>query len=196
MIISATVPVRQAFAFLIVLVLLLAAAMPIQAQPSSSDSVAISSQVNVAQTTSSNTTPINTRAAASADQRPEPVVNGSSIVQVVLSLIFIIVLIYAVAWYLRKMQFSAAMPGQRMQVVSALSVGARERVVLVQVGEEQVLLGVAPGRVNLLHRYPDPIISAAENDGNHFAKVLGSKLRGGVESIGGENSRDQQGPTS
>ena len=172
----AAVPVRQVYASVIVLLLLLAVALPVVAEPPSSDAAVSSSQQSTPKSTAQPTTQT-----APTNIRPEPVVSGSSIVQVVLSLIFVVVLIYAVAWYLRKMQFSAAMPGQRMQVISALSVGARERVVLVQVGEEQVLLGVAPGRVNLLHRYPDPVIAAADSDSSPFAKVLGSKLRGGAD---------------
>lgn len=35
-----------------------------------------------------------------------------------------------------------------MRVISALSVGTREKIVLVQVGEKQLLLGVAPGSIN------------------------------------------------
>lgn len=184
MMILAAVPVRQVFASVIVLLFLQAVALPVVAETPSGDAAVSTSQHSTLQSAPQSTgqpTGQATAETAPANIRPEPVVSGSSIVQVVLSLIFVVVLIYAVAWYLRKMQFSAAMPGQRMQVVSALSVGARERVVLVQVGEEQVLLGVAPGRVNLLHRYSEPVIAATDSDGSPFAKVLGSKLRGGAD---------------
>ena len=104
----------------------------------------------------------------------EPVFTGTSVIQVVLSLAFVIVLIYAVAWYIRRMQLTTAGAGQAMRVVTALSVGARERVVLVQIGEEQLLLGVAPGRVNLLQKFETAVIDI--NDSNlqgSFAKILG-----------------------
>lgn len=104
----------------------------------------------------------------------EPVFTGTSVIHVILSLAFVIVLIYAVAWYIRRMQLTTAGSGQAMRVVTALSVGARERVVLVQVGEEQMLLGVAPGRVNLLQAFGSAVIDA--NDSNlqgSFAKILG-----------------------
>lgn len=104
----------------------------------------------------------------------EPVFTGTSVIQVILSLAFVIVLIYAVAWYIRRMQLTTSGSGQAMRVVTALSVGARERVVLVQVGEEQMLLGVAPGRVNLLQAFDSAVIDV--NDSNlqgSFAKILG-----------------------
>ena len=65
-----------------------------------------------------------------------------------------------------------------MTVIAALSVGARERVVLVQLAEKQLLLGVSPGRVNLLEAYDQPIL-----DSNHatqqspFAKLLAGNLK-------------------
>lgn len=104
----------------------------------------------------------------------EPVFSGTSIVQVVLSLAFVIVLIYAAAWYIRRMQLTTAGAGQSMRVISALSVGSRERVVLVQVGEEQLLLGVAPGRVNLLRQFDSPIINSQDSSlRSSFSKILG-----------------------
>ena len=60
-----------------------------------------------------------------------------------------------------------------MRVVSALSVGMREKVVLVQVGEEQLLLGVAPGRVNVLHQFEGVAVEAKESGlRSGFAKIL------------------------
>lgn len=37
-----------------------------------------------------------------------------------------------------------------MKVISALSLGMREKLILVQVGEKQLLLGVTPGRIDNL----------------------------------------------
>ncbi|MDG1938746.1 MAG: flagellar biosynthetic protein FliO [Pseudomonadales bacterium] len=104
----------------------------------------------------------------------EPVFSGTSIVQVVLSLAFVIVLIYAAAWYIRRMQLTTGGAGQSMRVISALSVGSRERVVLIQVGEEQLLLGVAPGRVNLLRQFDSAIINSQDSSlRSSFSKILG-----------------------
>jgi len=45
-----------------------------------------------------------------------------------------------------------------MRVLGGLSVGQRERLVLVQVGEEQILLGVAPGHVTKIKTLDTPIV--------------------------------------
>ena len=118
---------------------------------------------------------INTAAAAAVIDKPSvaPVFSGTSVIQVILSLAFVIVLIYAVAWYVRRLQLTTGAAGQSMRVVSALSVGTREKVVLVQVGEEQLLLGVAPGRVNLLRQFDGVAIESKDASlRSSFAKIL------------------------
>ena len=86
----------------------------------------------------------------------EPIINTASVFQVLFSLLFVIAVIYLFAWYLRRHQSSGVL-NQKMTVIAALSVGARERLVLVQLAEKQLLLGVSPGRVNLLQAYDQPI---------------------------------------
>nr|WP_272873588.1 flagellar biosynthetic protein FliO [Aliamphritea spongicola] len=78
-----------------------------------------------------------------------------------LGLIVVIGLIFTLAWLLRRY---SNLPGQnkRLQVIAALPLTAREKVVLVQAGEQQLLLGVAPGRVNLLASYDEPLIEVGE----------------------------------
>ena len=107
----------------------------------------------------------------------EPIINTASVFQVLLSLLFVIAVIYLFAWYLRRHQSSGGFD-QKMSIIAVLSVGARERVVLVQLAEKQLLLGVSPGRVNLLQAYDEPIL-----DNDHvaqqspFAKLLAGHLK-------------------
>ena len=48
-----------------------------------------------------------------------------------------------------------------LQVVTEIAVGQKERVVLVQVGKQQLLIGVAPGRVSTLHVLDEPVTPQA-----------------------------------
>ncbi len=90
-------------------------------------------------------------AALSPDSGTAPILSQSDLVQWTMGLALVIVLILVSAWTLRRLnQFSAA-HGNRLRILGGLSVGTRERVVLLQVGERQLLLGVAPGRVETLH---------------------------------------------
>lgn len=67
-------------------------------------------------------------------------------------LLLIVVMIFAAQWLMRKMQSIRPGGGQRhMQVIETVAVGQRERVVLLKYEEKNLLLGVAGGRVNILH---------------------------------------------
>ncbi len=68
-----------------------------------------------------------------------------------LGLIIVLSLFFACIWMMRKMGNISIHSRENMKVVSALSLGMREKLILVQVGEKQLLLGVTPGRIeNLL----------------------------------------------
>lgn len=65
-------------------------------------------------------------------------------------LIVVLGAVLVLAWGLRRLGSFSRLEAGRFQVLGALSLGARERVVLLQVGEKQLVLGVAPGRVQAL----------------------------------------------
>ena len=103
--------------------------------------------------------------------------SGGTMAEVALGLLFVICLIIAGAWFLKRLGgFSIAGNGA-LKILSGLSMGARERVVLMQVGEEQILIGVSPGRIQTLHVLEKPI-SLDENKMSEqgFAERLSEAL--------------------
>ncbi len=110
-------------------------------------------------------------------------VGAAQMLQVGISLLLILVLIGAMAWLLRR--FGGGMPGLGgmgpMRVLASLSVGARERLLLVQVGEEQLLLGVSPAGIRTLHTLAEPIELAPGQAGS-FAERLAAALNRKGES--------------
>ncbi|HBX36642.1 MAG TPA: flagellar biosynthetic protein FliO [Pseudohongiella sp.] len=103
---------------------------------------------------------------------------ASAVAQTVLWLMVIIGLILALAWVARRFSGATGFGGQGMKVISALPVGNRERVALVQVGDKQLLLGVAPGNVNLLHVFDEPVLSQTPGTPNTsgFQTILKNAL--------------------
>ncbi|HSH42978.1 MAG TPA: flagellar biosynthetic protein FliO [Arenicellales bacterium] len=75
----------------------------------------------------------------------------SSLLQVLLGLIVVIALMLVFAWLMRRMSGVQGGTAGALRVLGGMSMGAREKVVLVQVGETQLVLGIAPGRVQTLH---------------------------------------------
>jgi len=78
-------------------------------------------------------------------------VSSSYLIKLTLALVFILLLIFGLAWMMKKMQLTQHSQNDLIKIVSAISVGQRDRIALIQVGDEQVLLGLTPGRIEKLH---------------------------------------------
>lgn len=72
------------------------------------------------------------------------------LLQMIASLAAVVVVILGLAWMSRRLQGARAGTQAELRVCATLAVGVKERVVLVEARGQQYLLGVAPGRVNLL----------------------------------------------
>jgi flagellar protein FliO/FliZ len=95
-------------------------------------------------------------AAPQAVERAAPVGAGS-LLQVTFSLLLVLGAVFAAAWLVRRVRGLAGPGTEAIRVVAATALGAKERAVLVQVGKQQLLLGVTPGQVNLLHTLSETI---------------------------------------
>ncbi len=98
--------------------------------------------------------------AATATAAVAPVVGsgiGGQLTQLVLGLLLVLGLIFGLAWLLRRVQHAGPRQGQVIELISSRALGARDRLVLVQVGNEQILLGLTPGRITPLHVLKEPV---------------------------------------
>ena len=108
---------------------------------------------------------------ASAAEKPVPALPGAeSLLTTALGLAFILFVIFAAAWLFKR--FGGLPAGGRgmVRVLGGASLGARERVMVVQVEDARLVLGVAPGRVEMLHQLP--------NDGNFDAALEQAREQG------------------
>lgn len=88
-----------------------------------------------------------------AEKMAAPAFSWLSILNMLFGLAIVVSLIYGLSWVLKKY---SRLPGTNqvdMKILGGVSLGTRERAVLVQVEGHKILLGVAPGRVNLLHQF-------------------------------------------
>jgi flagellar protein FliO/FliZ len=74
-------------------------------------------------------------------------------------LVLVLGLILAMAWLLKRMPGAGRglRQSDQLRVVSMLSVGTKERVAVIQVGGEQLLVGVSPGGISRLYLLPEPL---------------------------------------
>jgi len=66
-------------------------------------------------------------------------------------LLLVLGIFFLCVWSMRKVNGLVVNNADKMRVVGGLSLGMREKVVLLQVGKKQLLLGVTPGRIDTLH---------------------------------------------
>ena len=105
---------------------------------------------------------------------------GAQLLQLVLGLLLVVGVIFVLAWLMRRVQNAAPGGQQVIELVGSRALGPRDRLVLVQIGKEQVLLGVSPGTITALHVMSEPVeVTQPQNATPEFAKRL-------MEALGGK----------
>ena len=109
---------------------------------------------------------------------PVPDAMVASALKMLVGLCVIIALIFVSAWLFKRLGKNIIVPSESLKVISGISMGGKERLVLVKVGEEQLLLGVSPGRIQMLHVLKSPIElnQASSTSDASFADRLKSQL--------------------
>jgi flagellar protein FliO/FliZ len=108
---------------------------------------------------------------------PHPVGVGG-LGEVAFALIVVLAAIFVVAWVVRRMRIAGNRVGGAIDVLAEVPLGAKERAVLLKVGATQILLGVAPGRVNTLHVLAEPLelarppAGSADDSRNSFRTIF------------------------
>ncbi|MHC8355152.1 flagellar biosynthetic protein FliO [Pseudomonas sp. LB3P81] len=115
--------------------------------------------------------------AANAAAAAAPAVSSGvagQLTQLVLGLLLVLGLIFFLAWLLRRVQQAGpAGKGQVIELIGSRALGPRDRLMLVQVGSEQILLGLSPGTITALHVLKEPVqVPVTEKATPEFAQRL------------------------
>lgn len=116
---------------------------------------------------------------------PAPTLPSSStfgtLLQVVFGLAVVLGAIAFTAWLARRYMPAVRGAGGLVKVVGGVMVGPKERVVVVEVGETWLVLGVTAQQVNALHALPRPANAQAGSaeavSGGDFSSWLGRALK-------------------
>lgn len=83
--------------------------------------------------------------------RPVYTSPASSLLQITLSLLLVLVVIVAVGWLLKRMNVAQQGTANFLHVIGSVAIGQRERVILLEVEDTWLLIGVGPGQIRTLH---------------------------------------------
>ncbi|MEZ0270645.1 MAG: flagellar biosynthetic protein FliO [Methylophilaceae bacterium] len=116
---------------------------------------------------------------AAAETAAPPVATTSffSLLQVLFGLGMVLAAIGGTAWLLRKLAPGQVAASGALRVVGGVAVGPKERVVLVDVGDTRLVLGVAPGHISALHQMPRPEGEAAGSSPDLSAESFYVRLK-------------------
>ena len=68
-----------------------------------------------------------------------------------IGLLIVLSVFFLCVWGIRKLSGLTVSGAEKMRVVGGLSLGMREKIILLQVGKKQLVLGITPGRIETLH---------------------------------------------
>lgn len=84
------------------------------------------------------------------------VVSSTNYMQAGLALGFIVVLLIGAAWLARKASGGRGFGQEGIKVIGGVVLGPRERIVLLEIGQERLVIGIVPGQIRTLHRLEAP----------------------------------------
>ncbi|HET9114002.1 MAG TPA: flagellar biosynthetic protein FliO [Burkholderiales bacterium] len=102
-----------------------------------------------------------------------------SLLQVALSLFAILALIMGAAWLTRRYLSISPRANTAIKMISGLNLGGRERVLLLEVGEQWIVVGVSPGHISTLATMPRQAADAtgAMETGKSFAAAMTDRFK-------------------
>ena len=103
--------------------------------------------------------------------------SAGNLLQTIFALTVVLGVLFALAWFLKRYGPKAGSGSANLRIVGALNLGGRERIMVVEVGDQWIVVGAAPGRVNALATMPRQE-GAASAQGAHAAHSAEAALAG------------------
>lgn len=87
---------------------------------------------------------------------------AAALMQTLVGLGVVVALILTLAWVSRHLSGGRLGNTSFMKILAVQPLGAREKIILVDVAGQQMMLGVTPGRIVTLHVFDEPVLQVPE----------------------------------
>ncbi len=109
---------------------------------------------------------------------PDPLASGGRVMMV---LLLILALIVVLAWLVHKTRVLGGLhslggQAQGLRIVATLPLGMKEKIVVLQAGEKQLLVGITAQQITLLSELDEPLPVASEGPAS-FQELLKKAIR-------------------
>jgi flagellar protein FliO/FliZ len=125
-----------------------------------------------------------------------PSLGFGAVLQTLFGLAVVIGFVFGCAWLARKLGVNGVKRGGVVKVVGGASLGGKERVAVVEVGDQWLVVGAGPGNVRLLHTMPagsadvEGIVATDAathgNFGQRFRDAMAGEARKRLGKFGGD----------
>ena len=108
-----------------------------------------------------------------------PVIETPEVLTIGLSMLIIVGTVLGLGWLYSRARLGTGGAGHMIDIVASRGIGAKERLMLIEVGDKQLLVGVTAQSMTTLHTFDEPLAagkSVAELSG--FAGRLKAALSG------------------
>ena len=122
---------------------------------------------------------------AFAAESPTPSTTGG-LIQVFIGLLVVLGLMFGAAWLLKRFGSPKMAHGTNIKIVGGVAVGSRERVLVVEVADQWIVVGVAPGSVNTLSTMPKQEGADLAEEGAPGSKSFASWLQNVMDKRNGK----------
>ncbi|MCW8107631.1 flagellar biosynthetic protein FliO [Alteromonas ponticola] len=114
-------------------------------------------------------------------QSTQSITNPTSVLSIFLSLLLVVAIIFALAYVMRRFNVTHSSNGQ-LKVVASMMAGAKERIMVIEVGDEQHLVGITSQSISHLSKLENNIQSqrSSDNPGALFKQKLVSAMAGKI----------------
>ena len=120
--------------------------------------------------------PIQGLAEAGSDQSAEPV-GELNILQVITPMLLVVILIFALAWMVKKMQRGIPSLGKDIEILASTPLSSQSRLCLVRVAGKDMLIGVTSSNITHLQTFDTPVVQTpAKTPSKEFSEQFKSLL--------------------
>ena len=111
---------------------------------------------------------------------PEMPVGLSELLGLAGSLVMVIAAVVIVGWLYAKSQGVRGAANDAISIVATQALGPKERILLIEVGGKQIVLGMTSQQVQTLHVFDEPVVSVQQSPANvtAFSDRLRTAIRG------------------
>jgi flagellar protein FliO/FliZ len=117
--------------------------------------------------------------AAQARVPGDSILTTESLVQMLLALLAVIGIIIVLALLIRRFSLLPGTASSMIKVLGGLPLSGKDRLLLIQVGDEQILISASPGRIDKVHDLrrpldPEQYRAMSKTENRSFASLLNS----------------------